>query len=267
MMPNDEPTSPEEADLQFDRAEYTDPDAEGATCVTCDTPIEGEYYTINERVCCPACLTRFEAARREGSGLRRFARASAFGLVAAAVGSGIYFAIAWLTGYEFALVAIVVGLLVGVAVRSGSRERGGWAYQGLAVFLTYGAIVSMYVPSIVTAIAQYSEEETQATSTAPAGAGNDAGGANDIKLQAGASEESSAGEKLVGLVLFAVFVTVLAFVTPFLLGTENIIGLLIIAFALYEAWKINKRDMFQVAGPFALGAHDGHVVPPLPPGE
>ena len=41
-----------------------------------------------------------------------------------------------------ALIAIVVGLFVGRAVRWGSGGRGGRLYQGLAVVLTYLAIVS-----------------------------------------------------------------------------------------------------------------------------
>jgi len=44
-----------------------------------------------------------------------------FGAVAAALGAGIYFGISALTGYEFGLVAIVVGLMVGWAVRRGAE--------------------------------------------------------------------------------------------------------------------------------------------------
>src|SRR5207245_910442 len=42
---------------------------------------------------------------------------------------------------EFGLVAVVVGVLVGGAVRKGSNGRGGWRYQLLAMFLTYSAVV------------------------------------------------------------------------------------------------------------------------------
>src|SRR2546426_12468468 len=76
-----------------------------------------------------------------GSSGRRFAKALALGLGAAVVGAAIYFGIAALTGYEFGLVAIVVGLLVGGAVRKGSNGRGGRRYQLLAAFLTYTPVV------------------------------------------------------------------------------------------------------------------------------
>jgi hypothetical protein len=45
---------------------------------------------------------------------------------------------------------------------------------------------------------------------------------------------------------------VLAFPMPFLMGFQNAIGILIIGFALWEAWKLNKRIHFELAGPFQL---------------
>ena len=39
---------------------------------------------------------------------------------------------------------------------------------------------------------------------------------------------------------------------PFLSGIENIIGIVIIAIGVYEAWKINKRPA--ITGPHAVGA-------------
>ncbi len=40
-------------------------------------------------------------------------------------------------------------------------------------------------------------------------------------------------------------------------GIHNPIGLLIVGFALWEAWKINKRVPLVFSGPFAVG---GNVV-------
>ena len=37
---------------------------------------------------------------------------------------------------------------------------------------------------------------------------------------------------------------------PFLSGLENLMGLAIIAFGLYEAWKINRATPLAVTGPF-----------------
>ena len=44
----------------------------------------------------------------------------------------------------------------------------------------------------------------------------------------------------------------IAFASPFLSGASNIIGILIIGIALYEAWKLNKR--VPVTGPFQFAS-------------
>ena len=48
------------------------------------------------------------------------------------------------TGLQIGLISIVVAFLVGNAVHQGSRHEGGWAYQLLAIFLTYTAICASY---------------------------------------------------------------------------------------------------------------------------
>src|SRR5258708_27620060 len=83
---------------------------------------------------------------RAAAGAGAFPRAALAGLGAAAVGAGIYIAVRYATGYQVGLISILVGFLVGRAVHWGSRGRGGWPYQALAMVLTYLAIVSIYVP-------------------------------------------------------------------------------------------------------------------------
>jgi hypothetical protein len=58
---------------------------------------------------------------------------------------------------------------------------------------------------------------------------------------------------LVALVLMAVFIMALAYAAPFLGGFENILGIAIIAFGLYEAWKLNRRETPVITGPHAVG--------------
>jgi hypothetical protein len=53
-------------------------------------------------------------------------------------------------------------------------------------------------------------------------------------------------ELIVGIVL-------LAFRIPFLGASENLIGLLIIAFGVWQAWQMNHRARLAVTGPHALG--------------
>lgn len=51
----------------------------------------------------------------------------------------------------------------------------------------------------------------------------------------------------------------LAFVSPFLGGTENVIGWFIIAIGLYQAWKLTRALPIQVLGPFSLAAPSAAV--------
>jgi hypothetical protein len=197
-----------------------------------------------------------------GSATTRFVRALTFGLLGAAAGAAIYFAILALTGYEIGLVAIVVGLIVGKAVHVGSRGRGGWAYQTLAVSLTYSAIVVTYIPFILFAAdeqfaleeAEFADGQVTVTAMVP---NVDAGDAVPIEISDAELAELEAELAAlemdpigIGGVLMGVgFLFVIAALAPVLAGFENIVGLLIIGFALHQAWSLNRRGAQRVEGP------------------
>jgi hypothetical protein len=235
--PHGSPASPPRAEeLRFDRAEYAEEPAE-TSCARCGAAIAGEYFNLRGAVLCGACRGAIVAADTAGGG-SSLLRALLLGAGAAGLGSAIYYAIRALTGYEIGLVAIVVGLIVGGAVKKGSGGRGGRRYQALAVALTYFAIVTTYIPDILRGLSQ--RAATEAASAAPA--------------------PDAASFLLALLVLCAI-----ACAAPFLAGFENIIGLLIIGFALFEAWRINKRVPLDIAGPFRVAAgSDGSDRPPSP---
>jgi len=183
-------------------------------CGRCQAAIADAYYEVNGHVVCAGCKTALEQSAT-GSGASRMLRATAFGLGGAIVGAGVYYAILVVTGYEIGLVAIAVGWLVGRGVQKGSDGTGGWAYQALAVGLTYLAIVSTYVPFIVNAMT---------------------------------ADEAQAG---------VVALLALAAAAPFLAGFENVLGILIIGFALYQAWQMNRRVPMTINGPYAVGRGAG----------
>lgn len=253
---------PPEEDLQFDRAEFA-VSAEQVACSSCQGHIASTYFQVGGAVVCDTCRIGIESALAGGSGFGRFAKAALFGGVAAVGGAGIYFAIVALTGYELALVAIVVGYLVGAGVRLGAERRGGWLYQTLAILLTYTAIVATYVPMIIRGLEQLpaesqsaarGESDSPARSESPGAAGSEPAGES---MQDMWNSDDAAKR----LVVFVVIVFV-AFVSPFMAGFENIIGLLIIAFALYQAWVMNKKLRIEISGPYRVGpdaeeaAHD-----------
>src|SRR4051794_32113703 len=140
--------SPAEGTLQFDRAEHTQ-EATGLSCAMCSTPLLHQYYDANGKHVCEVCRHKVDAVLAARPGAAGFFKALAGGLGGAVLGAGVYYAVLAITNYELSIIAILVGWLVGNGVRWGTRGKGGRAYQALAVFLTYMAIVSTYIPMIV----------------------------------------------------------------------------------------------------------------------
>ena len=274
--------------LQFDVAESASPGGgpaagDASTCSQCAGAITASYYQVNGAVMCPRCRGALGSA--DGSRARRVLTAAGLGLLAALGGSIVYFAIAALTGYEFGLVAIAVGYVVGRAVNKGSRGRGGWAYQTLAIVLTYFAIVSTYVPlavrefranpaqadSLRTALAKRDgvtptdsladDDDDADDSTAVAGdsgfAVTQAGSPTKTgsRAHSGKAVRLGAGMVILGLVALLAF----AAIAPILAGFSNIIGLVIIFFAVFQAWSLNKRVPLEITGPYRIG-RDGEGV-------
>ena len=142
-------------------------------------------------------------------------RALAFGAGAALLGTIVWCGILMTRDAQLGLVAIAVGLFVGWAVRKGSGGRGGWQFQALAMALTYVSIAASWLP-IMIKVAQA-----------------------DNLVFTGIDD------------YFAIFLA--ALVRPLADGT--IIGWIIVAIALYEGWKMNRR--VPVNGPFRLSARRG----------
>jgi hypothetical protein len=61
------------------------------------------------------------------------------------------------------------------------------------------------------------------------------------------------GEQAVAVAVFVAIVLAIAAVAPFMAGAENIIGILIIGIALWEAWRRNRRVELCFEGPFEVG--------------
>lgn len=246
-------------ELQFEHAESSEngTPAPAVACVACKTSLTS-YFEVNGRIACERCRDAVAAARgapHTGPMLR----ATGLGLLAAIAGSLIYYAVAKLTGYEFGLISVVVGLLVGLAVRKGSRGRGGWRYQALAMFLTYAAIASTYVPRVFEAVKKQRVQTAAPapTATAPTSSGAagqvPAGGAA-IARSAPGTGNGSAHLSGAGVLAAVGLLIVFTLALPFLAGLDNIMGLVLIAIGLYEAWKVNKAAPFKVSGPYLVGA-------------
>ena len=279
VMSPDGNSSPTNEPLQFDVAESAaSTDApHHAHCRGCGQAIRDAYYEVNGSVVCGACRVAIELPR--GTRLRRVVQATALGTLAAIGGSLLYFGVAALTGREFGLVAIAVGFMVGTAVRKGSGGRGGWPYQTLAIALTYLAIVSTYVPLVVK---EFQKEGSSGAARAhpaapipmdtitisargpaapPSSTESSARTQRDEHapvMQAGTPRAvplKNANHLGPGTVLLGIGALVLlAAIVPIAAGFSNLIGLLIIGIAVFEAWKLNRRVRLTIAGPYRLGA-------------
>lgn len=237
------------------------PPAPGLSCESCSAPIPSVYYMAGDRVLCERCHAELLVNPDPGSGTRRFAKAAVFGIAAAVGGSALWYGFRALTDHEAGVIAIVVGLMVGGAVRKGSGGRGGWRYQTLAIALTYISIVSTYIPEIFGQLKQSAAtQESQPASPAPSAAA----GAQPAPAPA-PDAPPTAGRALLALVVVAALLLALAMAAPFLAGAENLIGLVIIGIALYEAWKLNVRVNTEVTGPFRLDEGPAVPSPPTPP--
>jgi hypothetical protein len=257
--PDDRPPAP--ATLQFDRAEYAESAAAstGIRCALCKQLIPASYYEINGRVTCPACRENVVRTAMRGSRFGRFLRASFAGALAGAVGAGIYFGVAAISGYEIGLIALVVGLLVGGAVRWGSRARGGWFYQLLAIFLTYMAIASSYALLAVREYVQNPERHRawRATATVPVAAPE----LGEVPTAPSPDRPADLPGSPAGTtdVIAAIALIVVGVGLPIIIGVKHPIGLLIVGIALYEAWKINRRPALRIGGPYVVAG-----TPPAP---
>jgi hypothetical protein len=246
------------------------------SCGACQRPISSHYFRAGDTILCEACRHHYELELAQRWELKYLARSWGFGLVAALAGATLWGGIIWFTGYELGLVAVVVGLMVGGAVKVGSGRRGGRPYQVTAVLLTYLAVSLAYVPLVIQGLQQAAEEEATALAEPEAAEpalpplGVELADAPEIPADALempsdppetpaagaaglAAPDSEATPSAGAVVLASLALLGFAAALPFLAGAENAIGLLIIGFALWEAWKMNALVDLSVAGPHRVG--------------
>jgi len=97
------------------------------------------------------------------------------------------------------------------------------------------------------------QKEAPATATQPATA---PASGDPNPAPAKATESSAADEPLTASTFILGILALLAFaaVLPFLAGLESLVGLMIIAIALWQAWSLNKKKVLGITGPFRVGS-------------
>ncbi|RKG65274.1 hypothetical protein D7V80_23815 [Corallococcus sp. CA054B] len=227
------PPSDDAAPLQFDRAEFTEAPA-ATKCTVCQCAIRSVYYEVNQRLLCPACREEVEASLKGGSKSKRFLTASMFGIGAAIAGALVYWVVS-LTGYNIGLIAIAVGWMVGTAVFKGTESRGGRGYQVLAVALTYLSVAASLSPELFKVMKEREDFTAFHASSHSLGSGQ-------------VEPPDEVTQTLAAVVGTAVLTPAL----PVLVGIEHPMSGLIYGFALFEAWRRNRKAELNIAGPFKL---------------
>jgi hypothetical protein len=240
---------PEAGDLQFDRVAAPGPEAHrrtGVVCAKCDAAIASEYYQINGVAFCGPCRNRIEAAAETPRGLGSISRSGLFGLGAGVVGAAIYFAVLAVAHLEIGIVAILIGYMVGYAVRKGANGRGGLRFQVMAAALTYTSVAFAYAPLVIKDMIDDAAKKPHVSTTASA--------AVDSPASSRTAQATSAGGFLFGLALLIGFILVLPVLM--VVGTlpSGLISAAIIGFGMRQAWRMTAAPRFDIFGPYRVGA-------------
>ena len=229
--------------LNFDEALPVDGAVPQKSCSICGVSPLDMYYVASGDVVCSDCAQEIAQKKPPEPGISGLGRALLYGSGAALLGTILYYAVLALTGVEIGFLAVIVGWLVGRAVRKGGRECGGWKLQTMAVALTYCSIIGSYVPLVIKAAAQQMEKKQSSAKDVSKGA---QAAQVDTAKKAAPPPPITAVGLLAGLLIFAALMLAM----PFLAGLENILGLFIIGLGLWEAWRINRKPVLMPAGPF-----------------
>jgi hypothetical protein len=253
-------TAEASTELSFDKATYTGGDA-AVPCAHCSGALGEQYWQWQTRPVCATCRTRIEQTLVASQSRPAFLRAVLLGGLTA-LGCGIAYAVfVALTDYQLALVTIGIAYLVAKVLRRCSSGIGGRKYQILAIVLTYIASAMGYAPGVIKG-AMDGAHESHASE-----AGKSASQAAPVSGAAAHAERESAGTQaqqahsvgsafgalLTGLAMLFAGVALLFLVTlaaPILAATQAPLGLLIVAFGLFEAWKLTRGVPLAVEGPF-----------------
>jgi hypothetical protein len=253
------------AELQFDRAvtegTASAPNKLAVVCAACQTSIATEYYDVNGNTFCSDCRTAVESAAETPRGIVPLITAGAFGLGAGIVGAAIYYAVIAIANLEIGIVAILIGYMVGYAVRKGARGRGGLRFQVLAVALTYASVALAYTPLAFQEVLDADRGARKAAATTTSTDGNVAATAADGTSVATAIESTpaettrpSGRRALFALAILLTFIAALPVMVVVGSLPSGLISAFIIFIGMRQAWRMTGVPLLQILGPYRVGA-------------
>ncbi len=218
-------------DLQFEHAIPIN--ASTQLCAACKTPLTGQYFQAQGLPVCPQCADRINS-RQQAPPPISLLPAVLYGSAAAFAGFLIYATVSIAFDLQLALISILVGVMVGKAVRKGSKGLGGRPQQILAVALTYFAITTSDIPVFIHEAMKTPAKTTQA-SAAPS-----------LNTNTSPRTKTSLASALGFLLLLALAAPFMSLAS----GLSGILNIAIIFFGLQNAWKLTGRTDLMVTGPY-----------------
>lgn len=259
-MPND--SRPNDTELQFDRAVPTTADVGSPAaliCAACQTTVRTWYYDVEGAPHCAGCKQK---AERNSGPIRDWSltlRASLFGFGAAIVGALIYFGVIAITQFEIGIVALLIGWMVGWALRKGAGGRGGRRLQVIGAGLTYFAVALAYLPMVFKASIDGIPTAAQSSPASGDRTPNEATepAITDVERTVEPlpfTQDSTADVNpffaLGTLLLFSLGLPLFVVLGSF---PSGLISALIIGIGMHQAWSMTRAASITIAGPFKVG--------------
>lgn len=268
---DDTPVDP----LQFDTPATTA--GPSISCANCGTAIADQYWSAGDAAVCATCRDAIAAAHTANPALvrrgGRFLRAFVFGVGGMLAGALIWYLVAKFAKLEIALIAILVGWMVGRAVFIGSGHRGGLRYQLLAVALTYTGYALAYAPFMFAEMGNGSTGRADSTAVHASAAATPqpdslvlpaSTAADSVTASAPTSTAAAATPVPKPLTFFGFLVALAALLgvtlsLPVLIIVNggfpgSVLSILIYGFGLFQAWKLARAAGVTLTGPFRVGA-------------
>jgi len=255
------------APLQFDRVETgqsgqaarSAATASGVPCQACGLTIRTTYFSLGNATICGRCRASFEQSSEASRGWPAFFKACLFGLAACIAGAIVYYGVIAITNLEIGLVAILIGYMVGYAVRKATGGFGGLRYQVLAMALTYFAVSLAYTPLVFKAGMESDKVEmavTKTTFAAPAVPNEEptATATRTTEQMEIPAERVTPGGFFRALGALAVFLLALPILSIVYSMPSGLISAAIIGFGMRQAWRMTAASDLEVTGPYRVGA-------------
>lgn len=201
--------------MDFTQAQFEGAAPGTTPCAVCAQPLTAQYWSANGAMVCATCAQQLQAGPPAEGGFLRIFKALLFGAGAGLAGAIGYGLVIHYARMELALITILIGWMVGKAVRFGSEGRGGRVYQVMGALLTYVFCTQAYVPDLV-------------------------------------SEFTSRQDGL-PFVVAALVSPFLALIIPFS-GDMSFLSILILGFGVWRGWREPAKAEIAVTGPFELAA-------------